>query len=580
MRHRKRKPGLGSTVDENDLQIRDERDDTMTVSEDHSPKDGDNSQEQGKNDSSVGPTLSKSFTKLFSNAGRAIKERLPYSKKIQVNRDTQTREEKRKKWPTKEQAAEELINRVNGRVIKDENAKPDQGKKLERFIEAIKEEVQKLPLTALTDDNLKLIEKMIFPWAFGQKGIYASEIDDFVYFRKMTRMKGVLHNLVVADERLRRYKSDIQGLASIEGTVDENDLTIELTGSDPHHEGKTVCIIKLRDESIAVYKPRDMTGDERINGEGDSYYSKINERLDADYKLPLTKRFIPEEQPPDEKFGFEEFIRHEVELGDEKSAAYDKRLGVLAIVAKVLGIGDLHQENIIATSEGPKVIDLEVAYNPQIINTPGLEATQLQMAMLEYMHPSTREMTPNAWISTTERNDPNINEENLVEEITKRRKESYKNGGTGYTNFKLGVTSALNALQGADGLEINTGGTMTRIVPIKTAEFMSLEHNIVDRDYGLDQIKQNINNNLKRKYFTPIPEATLDDLLRLDIDGTDIPIFYYSPTEGKIFYKGQEVSVYEGRPPRIGVAGGFGAKLPDPTNDGEITAMINKFLQL
>lgn len=126
-------------------------------------------------------------------------------------------------------------------------------------------------------------------------------------------------------------------------------LSIQRSGSDFHCKGKSVVIIETDRKNI-LYKPHPIENEVFL------------QTLLADiYRDLVLKRFFYRELDKKSYGWVEEVTWEECGSNDEVIRFY-KRVGVLAATAYVLGIGDLHYENIIAHGEFPVIIDAETLF--------------------------------------------------------------------------------------------------------------------------------------------------------------------------------------------------------------------------
>lgn len=127
-------------------------------------------------------------------------------------------------------------------------------------------------------------------------------------------------------------------------------LSIRRSGSDFHCKGKSVVIIETDRKKKLLYKPHSIENEIFLQNLLADIYRSLG--LKEFYYLELEKK----------SYGWvEEVICEECGSSDEVGDFY-RRVGVLAATAYILGIGDLHYENIIAHGEFPVVIDAETLF--------------------------------------------------------------------------------------------------------------------------------------------------------------------------------------------------------------------------
>ncbi|WP_078566898.1 type 2 lanthipeptide synthetase LanM [Streptomyces sp. CNS654] len=118
---------------------------------------------------------------------------------------------------------------------------------------------------------------------------------------------------------------------------------------DAHRGGRTVCLVVRDDGSRTVYKPQQDNCQQLLTA--------LRTLLDTDGSFfgPLHPRTLVRPAHV-----WQEFVVHaDLDGTAEHSARYFRRFGRSAALLSMLGATDLHHENIIATPDGPVVIDTE-----------------------------------------------------------------------------------------------------------------------------------------------------------------------------------------------------------------------------
>jgi hypothetical protein len=133
------------------------------------------------------------------------------------------------------------------------------------------------------------------------------------------------------------------------------------TGSDPHSHGRQAIYLRSIEtgQVTRVFKPRSTQPDKALTDNIDSMLSFLN-------------GFIPEENEKLKTMSFhrgdeEEFMQKSGDkateaLTPEVAKSHFRKLGRLHIAASVLGVMDLHCDNIVFTPEGPVIIDAECSF--------------------------------------------------------------------------------------------------------------------------------------------------------------------------------------------------------------------------
>ncbi len=123
--------------------------------------------------------------------------------------------------------------------------------------------------------------------------------------------------------------------------------------SDPHGGQRRVTALTFSSGLRLVYKPRDVTLDSGFSDLME--WLRVNGLADA----PLPARVLPRD-----RYGWTEFVeRGDCSSEREVHRAFDAA-GVLLCLAWALGARDLHWQNVISTSGGPVLIDLETLLQP------------------------------------------------------------------------------------------------------------------------------------------------------------------------------------------------------------------------
>lgn len=137
----------------------------------------------------------------------------------------------------------------------------------------------------------------------------------------------------------------------------EGGFTMFPTSGDEHMGGFRPYYVTEPDRQW-VYKPRDM----RV----DFYVLEMirfsNTIFPGELKLPAAEIRLSEDHT-----GWMQFVEHVQDMTEDRAALYFRKLGALFCLAKLLGITDLHEENIMATAEGPVIIDAECAFLSSIV---------------------------------------------------------------------------------------------------------------------------------------------------------------------------------------------------------------------
>lgn len=129
--------------------------------------------------------------------------------------------------------------------------------------------------------------------------------------------------------------------------------------SDPHHHGKSVLVLDFEDGVRLVYKPRPVGID--------AAFCELLEWLNArGWQPPL--RSLDVLVRPD--YGWESFVEHTPCRNRRDAQQFYQRAGALLHLIHGLRGTDIHYENLIATTDGPVVVDLEALCHPALPLAP------------------------------------------------------------------------------------------------------------------------------------------------------------------------------------------------------------------
>lgn len=122
---------------------------------------------------------------------------------------------------------------------------------------------------------------------------------------------------------------------------------------DTHRHGRSVMIIEFSSGQKLVYKPRNLAVEVHYG----RFASWFNSAAGEDMIRCVDALNM-------ETHGWCEHIEHLPVSNADDLADYFRRLGALMAVARVLGLTDLHSENLIAQGGWPVIIDLETLFHP------------------------------------------------------------------------------------------------------------------------------------------------------------------------------------------------------------------------
>jgi len=166
---------------------------------------------------------------------------------------------------------------------------------------------------------------------------------------------------------LEFYKEIIENVLSIWEELHVNATLdrIILGQGDTHNHGKSVVKLLFSDQSIYIYKPRELTIDVAFN----ALLKKYNLWVDAGKELK-TFHVISKND-----FGIAEMVPYNNQVDQEAKKRYYFRCGELLAILYSLNASDMHCENLIASGEYPVIIDCETVISP--FTSKNIEELQL-----------------------------------------------------------------------------------------------------------------------------------------------------------------------------------------------------------
>lgn len=146
---------------------------------------------------------------------------------------------------------------------------------------------------------------------------------------------------------------------------------IGLSHGDRHRHGRSVAIIDFMSGRKLVYKPRSLAADMGFADFTDWFNAKAGERLLASVSsLDCGDH------------GWCAFVDPQPVQTYADLETYYSRLGALLAVARILGLSDLHAENLIAAGAWPTIIDLETLFHPPVRALKSKEPTSPAKSLL------------------------------------------------------------------------------------------------------------------------------------------------------------------------------------------------------
>ena len=300
-------------------------------------------------------------------------------------------------------------------------------------------------------------------------------------------------------------------------SVDLEGYDIRVSGSDPHMLGRQVLFAE-RNSSQWAYKPRNMKADYLFTGPN-SFITYLNERLPDECHLPCMVIF------DNANYGMEELVTKKPDFTETELHSYYKKMGVLAYAAKLAGVTDLHQDNIMPTENGPIVLDAECAFQINVITSASLNATMIRDSLCSRQ---------------------NAFGDDAVSYFTFDGKDGtcYDNVQFFYPDFTNGFfTASQYCMEHIEELSdfltsLIRQNPLLRLVPVRTSELaraLSIYVDYEDKDRIADDYCNLIQENLKTTFFIQnIQENVLKEALHHSFQQGDIPLIQLDLSTGNL----------------------------------------------
>lgn len=175
-------------------------------------------------------------------------------------------------------------------------------------------------------------------------------------------------------------------------------LGMRVTSSDPHHGGNRVCILTLDNGLQIVYKPRDVRIDASLVGHRGAMADQpaiVNDSgrslLEVGNSLLLAKNPMAVLMPAlqfltrqdagavgeEGRYGYVQCLSNGREsdhvLDAVKAERFHCQLGQLTALMLLTGVRDLHQTNAMISGGQPYMTDVEMAFDPDLLEVVGQE---------------------------------------------------------------------------------------------------------------------------------------------------------------------------------------------------------------
>ena len=482
------------------------------------------------------------------------------------------------KYETVDKALDQVIGWVNGikpklnelgkeygaynldLIVHEKNTKENEYAQL--TIGFVVKAMSMLPKYMQTEKNKLVLKNSLIPGISG-KGYNPNGLQKPDYEFAQSRCELLLRNFGILQERIIQNWKTLQTSFGLEGEL----LHIHLTGSDYHNAGQQVAIIESTGGQKAIYKPRSTQPDQALSGTENSVFQQLNELSGGELHLPTIH--TSEKKDDDGTYSFVSFVNHMEVKTEEQVAAYYRDLGQLTVVSKLVGVTDLHLENIIAGSV-PTIIDGETSFLPFVMLAKKINATEIKGSLLTFLNQSTGSTDNNYFYTPDEKKawEKLSPQKRMEQKVTafehyavKQRAQDLQGLGNYWVEFLTGIMDAMYWLSNKKEVITNIilgqleNLRMTRVVPVATQSFrdsMRAYYMILDGENPKDA-----KNELARMGGTVMIELEkfaflLNDNaiqiimkgLLIDFGTRDTPIFHYHPNTNELVYHEMKIGMH------------------------------------
>ncbi|RCX11377.1 uncharacterized protein DUF4135 [Anaerobacterium chartisolvens] len=251
---------------------------------------------------------------------------------------------------------------------------------------------------------------------------------------------------------------------------------IEPTGSDPHEGGKhALFLVDKENGEKRVYKPRSMAVDNALTGAHGMLALINGNEKNSDYTLPVMEI--------DPKDNTEEFVNKKGSFTEEEAGRYYFKMGMLECAGSVMGVTDLHQDNIMPTAGGPVIIDAECAfaYFGGTGLSDALTGSQVAIGLREPV--AMFDIQPQKKGEQPEKSTQAFSQDGDKNKYRKQYKEGF--------NFML--QRLKKRFEEKDFVDKGVGGVLAgvdrvRVVPVSTKDFANMMHTYIGADLKIRQL--------------------------------------------------------------------------------------------
>ena len=186
------------------------------------------------------------------------------------------------------------------------------------------------------------------------------------------------------------------------------------------------------------------------------------------------------------ELGYAVFVEQKPENSPAEMRTYFRRFAQTLVAAKLLGVNDLHQENVMATEDEPTIIDAETAFLPYVVTARRMTATGVGGALTSFRSMQTQELENNYFVTPEEHAawqdlSPEEKEQRRLvtysDYITERRRNDLAGERNYRDSFFEGLETVLGVIDNNQDEIVDMVRDrmrdlkMARVVPFNTMEF-------------------------------------------------------------------------------------------------------------
>jgi|GEM_PF-4364226 len=466
--------------------------------------------------------------------------------------------------------AEDLFSKISSANLADPHmnavlkTKSGKGAFTKEVIKELLKVYTALPPAMNNAKNKELIKEAIYPDAGQASGFFNDDMAAST--TKFAKTRGVLltKNFNQLNNRIINSWQSIKIKFNIDGDL----KNIELTGSDFHNSGQQVAIVESTTGKKIVYKPRSISPDAMLTQENNSAFHDLNTLSKNKLKLPTMK--FQEEKDKEGTFSFVEYQQKEREQTVAEIQNHYVRYGELVVASKLLGVNDLHNENIMSKKGTPTIIDAETAFLPFVMQEQSFAKTEIGMTLNSFKKHMGSDEGENFFYTAAEKNIYDLNPDgkgDFVTYINTLRKQDLSGQKNYLPYFKKGLDNVINLVKTKQEevvkilLSRMKQVKHVRVVPFKTQDFQDsirtyrsllVQNNQEMANQVVAGDVTKMKNAIKLKGFmiitdewAPSVTSKVGKALKEDYEAADTPILHFEPSTNQLLFHGQDVGLSE-----------------------------------